>query len=151
MLASHFLHTVCTELHRHPAVATLSTYIHWKMEDDHTYHNRQVHDNTIHHMVLTTYFSMHVQNLLNHLITLSGMSIDYSVIIHHILTQVWFGGSVGVIGWKLTKPNQNPTKLDQKRMNQLSSFIDSSFACWFRLLGNISFHQQSRLWAVDHR
>ena len=55
-------------------------------------------DNTIHHMVLTTYFSMHVQNLLNHLITLSGMSIDYSVIIHHILTQVWFGGSVGVIG-----------------------------------------------------
>ena len=55
--------TVRTELHRHPAVATLSTYIHWKMEDDHTYHNRQVHDNTIHHMVLTTYFSMHVRNL----------------------------------------------------------------------------------------
>ena len=57
------VHTVRTELHRHPAVATLSTYIHWKMEDDHTYHNRQVHDNTIHHMVLTTYFSMHVRNL----------------------------------------------------------------------------------------
>ena len=55
--------TVRTELHRHPTVATLSTYIHWKMEDDHTYHNRQVHDNTIHHMVLTTYFSMHVRNL----------------------------------------------------------------------------------------
>ena len=31
--------TVRTELHRHPAVATLSTYIQWKMEDDHTYHN----------------------------------------------------------------------------------------------------------------
>ena len=33
--------TVRTELHRHPAVATLSTYIQWKTEDDHTYHNRQ--------------------------------------------------------------------------------------------------------------
>ena len=51
------------------------------MEDNHNYHNMKVHDNTIHHMVLTMYFSMHVQNLLNHLITLSGMSIDYSVII----------------------------------------------------------------------
>ena len=61
--SSSLLLTVRTELHRHPAVATLSTYIHWKMEDDHTYHNRQVHDNTIHHMVLTTYFSMHVRNL----------------------------------------------------------------------------------------
>ena len=39
--------TVRTELHRHPAVATLSTYIHWKMEDNHTYHNRQVHDNNL--------------------------------------------------------------------------------------------------------
>ena len=60
---AHGASTVRTELHRHPAVATLSTYIQWKMEDDHTYHNRQVHDNTIHHMVLTTYFSMHVRNL----------------------------------------------------------------------------------------
>ena len=33
--------TVRTELHRHPEVPTLSTYIQWKTEDDHTYHNRQ--------------------------------------------------------------------------------------------------------------
>ena len=37
------------ELSRHLAVPTLPSYIQWKMEDDHTYLNRQVHDNTIHH------------------------------------------------------------------------------------------------------
>ena len=55
--------TVRTELHRHPVVPTLQTYIQWKMEGEHTYHKMKVHDNTIHHMVLTTYFSMHVRNL----------------------------------------------------------------------------------------
>ena len=29
------------------------------MEDDYTYHNMKVHDNTIQHMVLTTYLTGH--------------------------------------------------------------------------------------------
>ena len=49
--------TVRTELHQHPVVPTLQTYIQWKMEGDHTYHKMKVHDNTIHHMVLTTYLT----------------------------------------------------------------------------------------------
>ena len=40
-LYNHGEGTVRTELHRHPEVPTLSTYIQWKTEDDHTYHNRQ--------------------------------------------------------------------------------------------------------------
>ena len=60
------------ELSWHLVVPTLLSYIQWKMDDDHTYHNMKVHDNTIHHMVLTTYFSMHA-------CTKSSKSLNYSV------------------------------------------------------------------------
>ena len=51
------------ELSRRLAVPALPSYIQLKMEDDHTYHNMNVHDNTIHHMVLTINFTMHVRHL----------------------------------------------------------------------------------------
>ena len=42
-----FSHTGDSELSRLFAVPALPSYIQWKMEDDHTYHNMKVHNNTI--------------------------------------------------------------------------------------------------------
>ena len=44
---SYIQYTGDLGLHRHLAVPVLPSYIQWKMEDNHTYHNMKVHDNTI--------------------------------------------------------------------------------------------------------